>query len=135
LQQNRTFEQSPELTFTHDRLQREVSVQQQLYLSLAQAYEQARIDEVRNTPIITMIERPIMPVANPRMLFVKVGMALLAGVALACLVAFLREVFSADRRGAAEELQELEELKGAAWGDVERISSRLRHPFGVRSSG
>lgn len=58
LSDNRTFQTSPALTFEAGRLQRRVDLQQQVYTSLAQLVEQARIDEVRNTPVITIVDRP-----------------------------------------------------------------------------
>lgn len=61
LQSNRDYRASPELAFQNDRLLREVGFQQQLYSSLAQSYEQARIEEVRDTPVLTVLQRPIVP--------------------------------------------------------------------------
>lgn len=64
---NRQYEHSPSLAFQHDRLQREVMFQQQVVTGLAQQYEDARIREVRDTPVITVIDRPSLPVlADPR---------------------------------------------------------------------
>ena len=60
LQRNKQFE-SPDLKFQHDRLEREVALQQQVVTGLAQQYEDARIREVRDTPVITLIERPELP--------------------------------------------------------------------------
>jgi uncharacterized protein involved in exopolysaccharide biosynthesis len=53
LQTNRQFAESPALTFQRDRLQREVLLQQQVVISLAQQYEENRIREVRDTPVIS----------------------------------------------------------------------------------
>jgi uncharacterized protein involved in exopolysaccharide biosynthesis len=53
---NRRYTDSPELVLEHRRLERQVDLRQQVYTSLAQAYEQARISEVRNTPVISLIE-------------------------------------------------------------------------------
>jgi len=61
LRTNRRFDGSPELSFQHDRLEREVSSRQQVLTSLTQAYEDARIREVRNTPVITVLEVPSLP--------------------------------------------------------------------------
>jgi uncharacterized protein involved in exopolysaccharide biosynthesis len=58
LERNRFFQGSPLLQEEHDRLQRELQLRQSVYTSLAQSYEQARIDEVRDTPVITVIDRP-----------------------------------------------------------------------------
>jgi len=53
---------APELKFEADRLQREVMLRMQMYTSLMQNREQARLRELRNTPVITMIEAPRVPV-------------------------------------------------------------------------
>ena len=58
LDSNRMYESSPRLRFERDAIQRRLDVRQQVYLSLAQAYEQARIEEVRNTPVLAVIEAP-----------------------------------------------------------------------------
>jgi uncharacterized protein involved in exopolysaccharide biosynthesis len=50
--------QAPGLALERQRLQRKVDLNQQVYLTLAQAYEQARIDEVRDTPVIRVIDSP-----------------------------------------------------------------------------
>ena len=64
--ENRVFSNSPALQFEHDRLQRAVTMRQELVTSLAQAYERARIEEVRNTPVITLIDPPVsLPFAIP----------------------------------------------------------------------
>jgi uncharacterized protein involved in exopolysaccharide biosynthesis len=61
LQQNRVTG-SPELTLERDRLQRGVNLQQQLYTTLLQSREEARAREVRDTPVITVLEAPLTPV-------------------------------------------------------------------------
>lgn len=58
LQQNRDIGRSPQLTFTKERLTREVSLREQVYSSLLQNREEARIREVRDTPVITILEAP-----------------------------------------------------------------------------
>lgn len=58
LQGNRRYEDSPQLVVQYGRLQRQVDLRQQVANTLAQAFEQSRIEEVRNTPVITVVERP-----------------------------------------------------------------------------
>jgi len=58
LERNRRYQDSPQLTFEASRLQRKVDFRQQLWTTLGQAYEQARITEVRNTPVITILDAP-----------------------------------------------------------------------------
>lgn len=95
LQANRRFEDSPELTFQRERLQREISRQQQVYTALAQSFEQARIAEVRDTPVITVLQRPFLPPGpDDRSLLLAVALGVIlggmAGVVLAFIVEALR---------------------------------------------
>jgi len=61
LQANRRYETSPELVLEYQRLQREVSRQESLLTTLLQMVEQARLDEVRDTPTVSLVERPRVP--------------------------------------------------------------------------
>lgn len=58
ISRNRQFSEYSHLTSEASRLQRRVSTAQQLFTVLAQNYESAKLEEVRNTPVITVIERP-----------------------------------------------------------------------------
>jgi uncharacterized protein involved in exopolysaccharide biosynthesis len=58
MSRNRRWEDSPLLSMQASQLQARVSLRQDVYTSLAQSYEKARIDEVRNTPVITIIDSP-----------------------------------------------------------------------------
>lgn len=83
-QQNRFVQDSPELQLQLDRLTRDVALRQQIYASVAQAYEQARIEEVRDTPVITVVSPPEIPATpDPRGLVQKAILGFLAGVAAA----------------------------------------------------
>jgi uncharacterized protein involved in exopolysaccharide biosynthesis len=90
LQQNREYRTSPQLLFEYDRLFRAVTMQQQVYSSLAQAFEQARIDEVRNTPVLTLVDPPNLP-AEPdrRWLLAKALLAALLGTMIGAFVALI----------------------------------------------
>jgi uncharacterized protein involved in exopolysaccharide biosynthesis len=56
---NRQPEGSPVLMVELDRLERAVQFQQQVVTTLAQQYEENRISEVRDTPVLTVFERPV----------------------------------------------------------------------------
>jgi len=58
LEENRSYQESARLQFEANRLQREVDLRQQVYVGLAQAYDQARLSEVRSTPVITVMDKP-----------------------------------------------------------------------------
>lgn len=94
MQENRDFRTSARLSLEEQRLQREVGMRQQVYTALAQAYQQARLDEERDTPVITVLERPRAAVEpNPRGLLKKVILGLIVGAFIAIFFAFIREYF------------------------------------------
>ena len=81
---------SPELALERDRLQRDVSLRQQLYTSLMQSREEARARAVRDTPVITVIEEPKLPVIpDARRSVLKAALGLLAGGLIGIVLAFL----------------------------------------------
>jgi uncharacterized protein involved in exopolysaccharide biosynthesis len=116
LKSNRQFASSPELTFTRDRLQRDITLKQQVFTALMQSYEDARIREVRDTPLITVIEpAAVSPLPRPRrrVLLTLLGAVLGAGFG-GILVFFSELVRRVDRSGAAEArefVMEVRELK------------------------
>jgi uncharacterized protein involved in exopolysaccharide biosynthesis len=61
-ERNRSWQQSPQLMFEEGRLKRQVEIRQELYLSLKREYETARIQEVNDTPVITVIDAATAPV-------------------------------------------------------------------------
>lgn len=94
LQANRDFSRSPQLSFEQNRLSREVDMRQQVYTALAQAYEQARIEELRDTPVITVLEHPQLPISpDPHTSAGKTFFAAMLGGFLALLLGLLRDVF------------------------------------------
>lgn len=62
---NRDYRNSPALALEADRQQREIGRRQQVYNGLSQSFEQARIEEVRNTPLVAVVESAGLP-ARPR---------------------------------------------------------------------
>jgi uncharacterized protein involved in exopolysaccharide biosynthesis len=82
LQSNRLFT-TPRLEFERDRLQRDISMKQQIYTTLAQAYQQAKIEEVRDSPVITIIETPeTPPLPDSRQLVQRTLIAIILGLLL-----------------------------------------------------
>ncbi|AHG88394.1 lipopolysaccharide biosynthesis protein [Gemmatirosa kalamazoonensis] len=86
---NIDFSRSPRLAARETELERRVSLAQQIYTTIAQRYEVASIEAVRNTPVVTVLDAPEGLVeARPRHTaaialgaFV-VGLVAAAGVAL-----------------------------------------------------
>jgi uncharacterized protein involved in exopolysaccharide biosynthesis len=68
LQRNRDLSSSPVLTFEAGRLARDVQVKQELFLTLSKAHTEARIAEVRDTPVLTVVDSAVAPVrrTSPR---------------------------------------------------------------------
>lgn len=76
-ERNRSWQQSPQLVFEEGRLRRQVEIRQELYLTLKREYETARIQEVNDTPVITVIDAATAPVKKS-----KPRRALLVAIAL-----------------------------------------------------
>ncbi|HEX3158135.1 MAG TPA: hypothetical protein VHQ45_06435 [Gemmatimonadaceae bacterium] len=119
LRRNREYGGSPTLRFEQERLAREVSLQQELYTTIAQSYEQAKIEEVRDTPVITVVAPPEVPVKpDPRGLLKKGILALVGGAMLGILIAIGRTLSRKSREMDSVELEELSELRRAAMDDI-----------------
>jgi len=107
LQQNRSIAQSPELLFEEDRLQRAVTLRQQMYTTLVENQEDARIREVRDTPVITLIESPrVAVIGEPRRTALKAVMGGLGGVTLGVLLAFLLHGLAAAKQSSTDDARE-----------------------------
>jgi len=65
-ERNRSWQQAPQLTFEEGRLRRQVEIRQEVYLTLNREYETARMQEVNDTPVITVIDAATPPVRKSR---------------------------------------------------------------------
>lgn len=105
--QNRSFRESPTLSAQEARLQRVVSLRQQVFTSLSQSYESARIEEVRNTPVITVIAPPEGFVDRmPRGTILKTAAAVVAGGILGLGLAMTLEFLRRSREAVTPEFSE-----------------------------
>jgi len=107
-QENRGYQGSADLQFEQQRLQRRVDLRQQVYLALAQSYEQARIDEVRNTPVITVVDPPAATSRIGGGLLTTVLVGLFAGLVVGLILAVSGEYFRREAKenpGAAAEFR------------------------------
>jgi len=79
---NREYANSPTLAFEEGRLSRRVQLRQEVYLTLTREYEQARIAEVRDTPVLTIIDVATPPERRsaPRRKLIVVIALLLSGM-------------------------------------------------------
>ncbi len=95
---NIDFSRSPRLATREAELQRRVSLAQQIYTTIAQRYELANIEAVRNTPVVTVIDAPEGLVeARPRYTSRIAFVALVFGVLLAVAIALNGERLAARR--------------------------------------
>ena len=80
-ERNRKYDQSPQLKLDEDRLRRDVDMRQQVYTTLAREFETARIQEVNDTPVITVIDSAIAVTtpSSPRPVAVVATAAILGG--------------------------------------------------------
>lgn len=69
-ERNRRTDKSPSLLLEESRLMREVTLQNNLYLTLQTQFEEAKIEEVERTPMVEIVDEPIPPLdkTSPRVL-------------------------------------------------------------------
>jgi uncharacterized protein involved in exopolysaccharide biosynthesis len=124
LQGNRSTAGSQQLLFEQDRLRRDLTLRQQVYTSLVQNREEARLREVRDTPVITVLESPQLPVVGEsRKSLLKAALGGLAGGLIAILIAFLARSLAEARRAPNGDVREFFQLVEEA---TPRFLKRLR---------
>jgi len=100
LESNRQWENSPLLRFRQEAMMREVTLRSSVLTTLIQSYIEARISEVRDTPVITVLQEPYFPPRydpRRRVLFGLLGIVL--GGMLGVVLAFLVEAFARPSSG------------------------------------
>ncbi len=130
---NRDYSRSPQLQFQADKLQRLVALRQDVLTTLARSLEQAKIDEVKAEPVLTIVEPPMVsPLPDRRRLGLKLLLALVGGLALATVVIvgseYVRVITTGDAGGAGE----LAVLRQQAWGELSGWFSPVRRAWGGR---
>jgi len=78
-ERNRGYEDSPDLFMTFSQFFREVEAKKQVYLTLQQQLELARIEEVKQTPILHVLDRAVPPSkkSSPKRIMFMIGFALI----------------------------------------------------------
>jgi uncharacterized protein involved in exopolysaccharide biosynthesis len=127
LAENRTYSSSPTLTFMHDRLDRERQLREDAYTQVVAKLDQARVEEVRNTPRITVVEDPSLP-ARPdrRGLLLKGILAILGGLILAVCVIFGQELFAESRAARPADAARLQTAWSETRDDMDRFITAAR---------
>lgn len=119
---NRRYEEAPRLRFEYDRLQRQINIAQESFLTLRRQYGEARIDEVNDTPVLTVVDSARAPQrpSRPHKALIML---------LAFLVGGIAGVTGAVGREAAEKLaargdQGYQRLR-TEWGRLKAQARRL----------
>ncbi|MGI8546430.1 MAG: Wzz/FepE/Etk N-terminal domain-containing protein [Gemmatimonadaceae bacterium] len=113
---------APELNLEEDRLRRAVQMRQQLYTSLAESYQSAKLEEARDIPLISVIDPvEVPPTADPRGFLKRFMIGLLAGLTIATVVVYVREYF---RAATADD--------PAARAEFEDLIAQTKAGFGIR---
>jgi len=123
LEQNRQYQASPRLLFESQRLQRRVDLAQGVYVTLARAVEEARIEEIRNTPVITVLDGPEGSARRAHSLRLIAAVGLVLGIIAAVIIAFLLEYSARDRSQNPE-----------AYDEFERLSASMARSINLRRS-
>ena len=91
---NRRFTESPDLVHESERIGREISLRQQISISLAQSLEDVRIREVRNAATISVVEPPrFNSQPEERKLVLSLVLGLFVGAALGAGVVVFRDAW------------------------------------------
>jgi uncharacterized protein involved in exopolysaccharide biosynthesis len=115
---NRDFA-SPELAMANSRLLRDVNMQQQLYTSLLQAYDNARIAEANDLPTITILEPPELPLKPERSGAASAPLlGAITGLLIAIVLAFIRERMAETSSAPTAAFSYYAELKQQALDDL-----------------
>lgn len=119
VESNRDIRNSPSLIFQQDRLTREVGIRNQVVQTLVQAYETARIDAVRNTPVITMVDESEVAARPDRRGMLTSGIvALFIGTVLGVLLSLGKEWGIRMRQEDPVGFQDVKVLKREAIEDL-----------------
>ena len=119
---NRRWQESPQLVVEEDRRRRQVQIRQELYLTLKREYETARIEEVNDTPVITVVDPAVPPQekSKPRRRLLVVLMIVLGGI-VGVVCAFGAEHVERAQREEDGEYLEFRSLVSRMGGGVRKL--------------
>jgi uncharacterized protein involved in exopolysaccharide biosynthesis len=127
MDRNRRWRESPQLSLAESRLQSRVDLRREVFISLSQSFERARIDEVRNTPVFTVLDPPAgsaRRTGGTPLLVVVVGLVLGFGMAVA--IVATREFVAAQRERDPAGWAELRRWRQHGTQAVEPSGGRVR---------
>lgn len=129
LKRNREFRSDPQLLFQYERLQRAIMLRQGVFETLSQGLEQARIETVRSTPSISVVEQPLLALRfDRRNTLVKVVAAAFVGFVVVMALAIMISLSNERQANRAHELAAFRAEVAAARHDLRRIFLRMDAP-------
>jgi uncharacterized protein involved in exopolysaccharide biosynthesis len=123
---NRRVQDSPELLLQQERLHRDLLIQEQIFLELMKQKEIAKIEEVKNTPVLRILDQarpPVRPSHPNKILVVTMGLVLALFAAISYLVI----------RTALSLAPNLADALRPFGTDLERIRARLPRSLAKRA--
>jgi uncharacterized protein involved in exopolysaccharide biosynthesis len=121
LQRNRQFHGSPSLELEYARLQRAVAHEQQIFSSLAVAADQLRLEALKTSPAISIVESPENSAERRgRRILVNAIVGAALGVLAALAVSFLRTYNRRQRQRYGDEYDEFDRLVAGTLGRSRR---------------
>ena len=93
-ERNRSIMESPQLQLEIERLMREVEIKTQVYITLQQQYELARIEEVKETPSVIILDegKPAAKKEKPKRVLLVIISAII-GQLVSCIYILIRREF------------------------------------------
>jgi len=121
------FSAVPSLSLELVRLTREVEIQEAIFELLTQQYEQAKIQEKKDTPTIQVLDKAVPPErkTKPKRAFL-VGIAGVASLFLSIIFVFALEYLKNSKARNPEEFKKLEELFGSIRDDIKDFKRLFR---------
>jgi uncharacterized protein involved in exopolysaccharide biosynthesis len=133
LERNRSYQGDPALMQEMQNRTRKVDEAQQLYATLLQRLDQARADEIRNTPVITIVEVPEGSRKRNSGMMMSGVLGLVAGLLLAVGIALGLEYASAERNRNLRNRMPPSGVSGAVF--LVAFSGGLANPAGPAIHG
>jgi G-rich domain on putative tyrosine kinase len=119
-EQNRGFISAPSLKYEEQRIRREVDLASDLYINLDRQLEVARIDEINDAALITVIDSAVVP---RKAQWPRYGVLLLSGTLVGLLIGILVA-------GSAAVLADWRERNPDSWSDFRAAIRTARAEFG-----
>lgn len=127
LRTNRQYQNSPLLVFEQNRLARQVELKQDVFVTLSREYEQARIAEVQNTPVLTIIDTATPPdrKSSPQRTLI-VFLSAIGALGVALFLVYLLQYREVAVQGADPHYSALLEATARARQEAKRLFRKTR---------